>query len=154
MSAELTPEAQAVAVGCGNLLRHLNDGGGAVGSLNLIEKLQEALPALVRSEEQRYLEQIRADVAAAVGAATTHDWTVRDSDVKCDRCRIDVVSYLLRAGAVPPCDEPGDCASFAPGHSIYGLRDCDTEGAGRCIYCKTVFPATVGGAHAGQESAR
>jgi hypothetical protein len=139
----MTPEAQAVLYACHSLIREIETPGNLERPslvLREIEKMLEVLPALQQAAEQLYLEQTEAEVAAAAGAAATHDWAVDGAaGAECGRRCISAVAYLLPRGAVPVCGEQGDCAPWSSGHSLYGRPG----GGSYCAYCKTEYPVTA-----------
>lgn len=135
---ELGPEAAAVVQACELLIDNLRHASYAAGARCAVSDLKEALPALdTVLAEKRHAERLAA-VAAAVGAALTHEWVVGNS-IQCGRCDLTAVDHALTRGAVPECGS-GEPCTLGTGHVV--VMD-DGNGGMRCTYCKTVYPATA-----------
>jgi hypothetical protein len=136
---DLHPEAVAVVQACEKLVDDLRYASYASGARMSISDLKAALPALETVlAEMRHTERLAA-VAAAAGAALTHEWVVADS-IKCERCNLSVVDHALPIGAVPECGSEGPCAPGARGHLVVSA---DADGGMYCTYCRTVWQPTA-----------
>lgn len=142
---ELSPAAAAVVQACERLVSDLRYTSSAAIARNSISDLKEALPALETAlAETRHAEMLAA-VAAAAGAALTHEWVVTNA-IRCPRCSLTAGDAALARGAVPECGSGVSCTLSGGHFVVIG----DGTGSMRCTYCKMVYPVTasepVGGA--------
>lgn len=142
MSEQREAQTRAAVVKAATaLLNDFDDGGGA-GVFGDVLDLQRALAELETIERGRYDREQRDAIARAAGLALTHEWALVDSGIRCARCPVDAGSMVVMSGAVPACNPKTRCAPFAHRHFIVG--------AGRCVYCKTEYPATADVAGGGE----